>query len=128
MACKILSKCPICSSRLKATRLECDGCNTVVENQFELSRFDYLNSEQLNFVEVFLKARGNIKDMEKELGIAYQAVTAKLDEVIEALGYTFLKQKPATDKKDVLDMLDKGEITADEALIMLTTFQKKEGK
>mgnify|MGYP001587020836 CR=1 FL=1 len=128
MAYKILSKCPVCSSKLKATRLKCDGCNTVVENQFELSRFDYLNSEQLNFVEVFLKARGNIKDMEEELGIAYQAVTAKLDDVIEALGYTVLNQKPATDKKDVLDMLDKGEITADEALIMLTTFQKKEGK
>lgn len=128
MAYKILSKCPVCSSRLKVTRLKCDGCNTVVENQFELSRFDYLNSEQLNFVEVFLKARGNIKDVEEELGIEYQVVTAKLDEVIEALGYKVLKQKPATDKKDVLDMLEKGEITVDEALIMLTTFQKKEGK
>lgn len=119
MAYKILSKCPVCSSRLKVTRLKCDGCNTVVENQFELSKFDYLNSEQLSFIEVFLKSRGNIKDVEKELGISYPTVRAKLDEVITALGYTVLKQKPSTDKKEVIDMLEKGEITADEALKML---------
>jgi hypothetical protein len=120
VAYKILSKCPVCSSRLKATRLKCDGCSTVVENQFELSKFDYLNSEQLSFIEVFLKSRGNIKDVEKELGISYPTVRAKLDEVIVALGYTVAKQKPSTDKKEVIDMLEKGEITADEALKMLS--------
>jgi hypothetical protein len=119
MTYKILCKCPVCSSRLKVTRLKCDECNTVIENQFELSKFDYLNSEQLSFIEIFLKSRGNIKDVEKELGISYPTVRAKLDEVIIAMGYTVLKQKPSTDKKDVVDMLEKGEITADEALIML---------
>ncbi|MCB2290227.1 DUF2089 domain-containing protein [Clostridium sp. CS001] len=120
MAYKVLSKCPVCSSRLKATRLKCDSCNTVVENEFELSKFDYLNSEQLSFIEVFLKSRGNIKDVEKELGISYPTVRAKLDEVIISLGYTVAKQKPSTDKKEVVDMLEKGEITADEALRMLS--------
>ena len=119
MVYKILSKCPVCSSKLKVTRLKCDGCSTVVENKFELSKFDYLNSEQLSFIEVFLKSRGNIKDVEKELGVSYPTVRAKLDEVITALGYTVAKQKPSTDKKEVIDMLEKGEITADEALRML---------
>ena len=119
MTYKILCKCPVCSSKLKVTRLKCDECGTVVENEFELSKFDYLNSEQLYFIEVFLKSRGNIKDVEKELGISYPTVRAKLDEVITSLGYTVAKQKPSIDKKDVIDMLEKGEITADEALIML---------
>ena len=119
MAYKVLSKCPVCSSKLKVTRLKCDGCSTVVENKFELSKFDYLSSEQLSFIEVFLKSRGNIKDVEKELGISYPTVRAKLDEVITTLGYTVAKQKPSTDKKEVIDMLEKGEITADEALKML---------
>lgn len=119
MAYKILCKCPVCSSKLKVTKLKCDECGTVVENAFELSKFDYLNSEQLYFIEVFLKSRGNIKDVEKELGISYPTVRAKLDEVITSLGYAVLKQKPSVDKKDVVDMLEKGEITADEALIML---------
>ena len=119
MAYKVLSTCPVCSSKLKVTRLKCDGCSTVVENKFELSKFDYLSSEQLSFIEVFLKSRGNIKDVEKELGISYPTVRAKLDEVITTLGYTVAKQKPSTDKKEVIDMLEKGEITADEALKML---------
>ncbi|MCB2298148.1 DUF2089 domain-containing protein [Clostridium tagluense] len=119
MTYKILCKCPVCSSKLKVTRLKCDECGTIVENYFELSKFDYLNSEQLYFIEVFLKSRGNIKDVEKELGISYPTVRAKLDEVITSLGYTVTKQKPSVDKKDVIDMLEKGEITADEALIML---------
>lgn len=119
MTYKILCKCPVCSSKLKVTKLKCDECGTVVENEFELSKFDYLNREQLYFIEVFLKSRGNIKDVEKELGISYPTVRAKLDEVIIALGYTVSKQKPSVDKKDVVDMLEKGEITADEALIML---------
>jgi hypothetical protein len=119
MTYKILCKCPVCKSKLKVTRLKCDECGTVVENQFELSKFDYLNSEQLYFIEVFLKSRGNIKDVEKELGISYPTVRAKLDEVITSLGYPVIKQKPSVDKKDVIDMLEKGEITADEALIML---------
>ena len=120
MAYKVLSKCPVCSSKLKVIRLKCDECSTVVENKFELSKFDYLSSEQLSFIEVFLKSRGNIKDVEKELGISYPTVRAKLDEVITALGYTVARQKPSTDKKEVIDMLEKGEITADEALGMLS--------
>ena len=119
MTYKILCKCPVCSSRLKVTSLKCDQCKTVIQNQFELSKFDYLNIEQLCFIEVFLKSRGNIKDVEKELGISYPTVRAKLDEVITTLGYTIAKQKTAVDKKEVIDMLEKGEITADEALNML---------
>lgn len=130
MTYKILCKCPVCSSRLKATRLKCDGCGTVIENQFELSNFNYLSSEQLSFVEVFLKSIGNIKDVEKELDISYPTVRAKLDEVITVLGHTALKredstsakQEHPTSRKDVIDMLEKGEITSDEALIMLATF------
>jgi len=119
MSYKIMCKCPVCSSRLKVTSLKCDECNTVIENHFELSKFDYLSEQQLYFIEIFLKSRGNIKDVEKELGISYPTVRAKLDEVITTLGYTVAKQKPSADKKEVIDMLENGEITADEALNML---------
>lgn len=83
-----------------------------------MSKFEYLTSEQLNFIEVFLKNRGNIKDVEKELGISYPTVRAKLDEVIGALGYN-VTPAPSVDKKKVVDMLDKGEISADEAIKIL---------
>lgn len=115
---KVLSKCPVCDGRLKVSKLKCDKCNTVIENSFQLSKFEYLNTEQLGFVETFLKCRGNIKDVEKELGISYPTVRAKLDDVITALGYSVAK-KPAVNSTDVLDLLEKGEITPDQAVNML---------
>jgi len=74
MAYKILSRCPVCNSKLKVVKLKCDNCGTVIENEFELSKFAYLSAEELNFIEVFLKCRGSIKDVEKELGISYPTV------------------------------------------------------
>jgi hypothetical protein len=115
---KVLSKCPVCNDKLKITKLRCKRCNTVIENEFEFSKFDALSNEHLGFVETFLRCRGNIKDVEKELGISYPTVRAKLDEVILALG---LKSEEAKtkDNTEVLDMLEKGEITADEAMKLL---------
>jgi len=118
MSYKLISKCPICSANLRVVKLKCKRCSTVIENEFELSKFEYLGEDHLNFMEVFLKCRGNIKDVEKELGISYPTVRAKLDEVISALGYTLVK-KPTADNKEILDLLEKGEISADQALKMM---------
>lgn len=119
MGYRVLNRCPVCSSKLKVTRLKCSNCGTVIENDFELSNLSYLNGEQLKFIEIFIKCRGNIKEVEKELGISYPTVRAKLDEVIAALGYTVTKSKDLPDSKDIIDMLEKGEITADQAINML---------
>lgn len=115
MGYKVLSKCPVCNSNLKVIKLKCNRCGTIIENEFELSKFAYLSNEQLEFAEVFLKCRGNIKDVEKEMGISYPTVRAKLDDVILALGYSISK-KPKATNKEVLDMLEKGEISPEEAL------------
>lgn len=119
MSFKIISKCPVCNSKLFATRLKCKKCETIIENDFELSKFSYLSAEQLNFIEVFIKCRGNIKDVEKELRISYPTVRSKLDDVISALGYIPSKTKDETNKLDILTKLDNGEITADDAINLL---------
>lgn len=118
MSYKVISKCPVCSSKLKIAKLKCNKCGTVIENDFEFSKFEYLGADQLNFMEIFLKCRGNIKDVEKELGISYPTVRAKLDEVVSSLGYTVVK-KPTLSSKEILDMLEKGEITPDQAVNMM---------
>jgi hypothetical protein len=118
MPYRIITQCPVCSAKLRAVKLKCSKCSTVIENDFEFSKFEYLSSEQLNFMEVFLKCRGNIKDVEKELGISYPTVRAKLDDVVTALGYTVVK-KPTVASKDILDMLEKGEITPEQAINMM---------
>lgn len=118
MAYKIITKCPVCNSNLMVERLKCLKCGTVIENQFELSKLSYLNKEQLKFIEVFLECRGNIKDVEKELGISYPTVRAKLDEVIMALGFS-IEKKPLVNSTDIIDRLEKGEISAEEAINLL---------
>ncbi|HEY8892184.1 MAG TPA: DUF2089 domain-containing protein [Clostridium sp.] len=118
MGYRVISKCPICSAKLKVIKLRCNKCGTVLENDFEFSKFEYLAEEHLNFMEVFLKCRGNIKDVEKELGISYPTVRAKLDEVVSALGYTEVKNTTVSNN-EILDMLEKGEISAQQAVNMM---------
>jgi len=118
MSYKVISKCPICNSKLKIIKLKCNKCGTVIENDFEFSKFEFLGEEHLSFMEVFLKCRGNIKDVEKELGISYPTVRAKLDEVVAALGYTEVK-KPSIGNKEIIDMLEKGEISPEQAINMM---------
>ena len=118
MAYPLISECPVCGKQLKITKLQCTHCHTVIENEFELSNFASLSREQLNFIEIFLKCRGNIKEVEKELGISYPTVRGKLDDIISSLGYSTIK-KVEIDRKKVILMLEKGEITAEEAISIL---------
>ncbi len=116
---QVLGTCPVCNENLKVVRLECRNCKTAIEGSFELDKFNYLTKEQKYFVEIFIKNRGNIKEIEKDLGISYPTVRRNLDEVIEALGYNVRVEETVVDKKKVLDRLSKGEISSDEALKIL---------
>ncbi|MCD4826593.1 MAG: DUF2089 domain-containing protein [Acholeplasmataceae bacterium] len=92
----VISVCPVCKHDLKVTKLACDHCDTVIEGSFTLSKFNYLETEKLYFIEVFVKNRGNIKAIEKELNISYPTVKKMLDDVIVGLGYT-----PDNDQEDL---------------------------
>lgn len=116
---KVLSQCPVCSHQLTVQRLKCQSCQTVIENDFKLSKFEYLSSEQLYFIETFIRCRGSIKEVEKDLGISYPTVRAKLDEVIASLGFSPKETKQSKPTHDLLDALEKGEISADEAIKQL---------
>jgi hypothetical protein len=111
--------CPVCGEPLLVTRLSCNHCQSRLEGEFESCKFCRLPAEQREFIEVFIKCRGNIKDVEKELGISYPTVRNRLDGAIEALGYQ-VEQNTATVEKDeyrqeVLRALENGEITAADA-------------
>lgn len=121
-------RCPVCAGEMVVTRLRCTGCDTAMEGTFEASRFSQLSREQLEFVETFLKSRGNIKEVERELGISYPTVRGRLDAVLESLGY---RVEPAAaeessrakqaKRKEILDALNRGEISSEDALKQLKT-------
>lgn len=117
------SRCPVCSEEMIVTRLRCPHCDTAVEGSFSLHKFARLSKEQLEFVEIFLKVRGNIKEVERELGISYPTVRGRLDAVLEALGYRVdpavaeeTSQARQAKRKEILDALNRGEISSEEAL------------
>ena len=82
----VISTCPVCSGELAIARLHCRSCGTSLEGEFGVGRFGRLSAEQLALLESFLRARGNLKEMERELGISYPTVRGRLDALVRALG------------------------------------------
>lgn len=115
---EVLGECPVCSHSLEVSKLHCNHCNTSIEGSFDLCKFCRLPSDYKDFIEIFVKNRGNIKEIEKELGVSYPTVRGKLENVIAALGHSS-GPSASTDKKEVLEKLAKGEITAEEAVKLL---------
>jgi len=106
--------CPVCSGEMIITELKCPQCDITVQGQFETCEFSVLTREQLQLVRIFLKSRGNIKEVERELGISYPTVRGRLDEIVRKLGF---KPEPAVDpsiREELLARLEAGEIDADE--------------
>lgn len=124
MGRRALGKCPVCGEALDVARLSCPRCETSIEGRFETCKFCQLTNEQKDFVEIFIRSRGNIKEVERELGISYPTVRGRLDAVIQALGYPVERDREdesqtATKRKNVLDSLARGEIPAEEAIKLL---------
>lgn len=116
------SCCPVCSHEMTISSLSCTHCQTRLDGSFASCKFCRLPVEQQEFVEVFIKCRGSIKDVEKELGISYPTVRNRLDEVIQALGYRVEKTDYGEEKnrkQEIFTALENGEITTQEAAKLL---------
>ena len=84
---EVTGRCPMCEAELVVTHLRCQQCGTGLDGVFQLTKFDRLSRGQLRFIETFIKNRGVIRDVEREMNISYPTVRSRLDEVIAALGY-----------------------------------------
>src|SRR3989442_10463603 len=87
MAHDVISTCPVCAGELAVTRLRCGSCGTTLEGEFSVGRFGRLTREQLALLESFLRSRGNLRDMERELGISYPTVRSRVEALVRALGF-----------------------------------------
>jgi hypothetical protein len=116
----LIGRCPVCSEHLRVTRLECEACGTRVEGAFSLGRFQSLAPDQLQFLETFVRVRGNIKDVERELGMSYPTARSRLDALIRALGFEVPSEDHhAERRKEILRELSEGKIEADDAVRLL---------
>ena len=96
----VIATCPVCSGELTIARLHCRSCGTALEGEFGVGRFGRLDREQLSLLESFLRSRGNLKEMERELGISYPTVRGRVDALVRALG---LADGDATDADDAFE-------------------------
>lgn len=115
----VLGTCPVCSSKLEVTELHCSDCETTLKGHFKLDKFSYLSKEEKFFIEIFVKNRGNIKEIEKDLGISYPTVKKNLENVIQALGYGEYENPESLTKKEILERLSVGKITSEDAMKLL---------
>ena len=114
-----IGKCPICESQLRVTELTCPACSTRIVSDLTTCPFCNLPSEALAFLWAFLKARGNIKEVEKDLGISYPTVRKRLDELLISLGLDSGAEASSSHRLEVFERLRKGEISVDEAVAAL---------
>jgi len=128
---KFLGQCPVCGGPLSVTGLTCEQCGTKIVGKFHLGEFYKLSADQLGFVKTFLKCRGNIKEIERELGISYPTVKNRLNQVVEVLGLVPIPDIPTKEERlEVLKRLEDREISFPQALDLLTQERrpKKGGK
>ena len=117
---EVIGTCPVCQNSLLATRLSCNVCHTEITGEFELSRFSYLNKEELNFIETFIRVYGNIKEMEKELDVSYPTVKKMLEQVVTKMGFeTRDSKEPNPNTEDILNKIKNKEISVNDALTLL---------
>jgi hypothetical protein len=133
LAHDVISTCPVCSNELAVTRLHCESCGTTLEGDFSVGRFGKLNRDQTVLLESFLRSRGNLRDMERELGISYPTVRSRVEALVRALGFgprsddepEPAEPEKATDRASarqaILERLAAHDISADEAAAAIRT-------
>jgi hypothetical protein len=138
----VISTCPVCAGELAVTRLHCRSCGTTLEGEFSVGRFGRLTREQLTLLESFLRSRGNLRDMERELGISYPTVRGRVEALVRALGFgpregseeaeddatnaAAANADIAASRQAILERLSKGEIGAEEAATAIRSLGRTE--
>ncbi|MBI3722151.1 MAG: DUF2089 domain-containing protein [Fimbriimonas ginsengisoli] len=116
----ILHKDQVSGGELYISELKNEDSGVTIRGRFAIPRYARLDPEQTRFLETFLRCRGMLSSMERELGISYPTVRSRLDSMLDALEIVPVRdeqrrEKLAEKKKKVLEQLEKGEISAAEA-------------
>jgi hypothetical protein len=125
----MLSQCPVCAGTLHISELSCGECSTKIAGSFESSRLSRLNREHEEFLVLFLRSRGNLSAVADTLEVSFPTASRRLDAALIALGFmegpvtngksAHLPPEPdpfrEQEREHILEMLDRGELTAEEA-------------
>lgn len=119
---QMLTTCPVCHDQLSITRLHCRNCDTSIEGYFNIGRMGRLSTEQLEFVETFLRCEGKLSRMEPELELSYPTLRARLTDVIRTMGFQVGPDTGGLDEEErhqILEDLATGNLSSEEAMRLL---------
>src|SRR5215469_3165114 len=85
-----------------------------IEGAFTLPELARLTLEDQVFIIAFLRSHGSIKEMEQVFGVSYPTIKARLNRIAGQL--EFVDTNPSPSRAEVLERLNKGELSADEAI------------
>ncbi len=137
---KLPRHCPACNASLIVTRLTCPNCGTEVTGSYPPDLFSRLAPNDFDFVVLFVKSRGNVKEMERELGISYWTIRSRLNEIVVQLGLespappasaagaataTPAAETAAARRQQILEQLNAGLLTVGEAAARLEELKSK---
>src|SRR5208283_3159017 len=88
--------------------------NIVIDGSFDLPQLARLSQEDQVFVAAFVRSHGSIKEMEQTFGVSYPTIKSRLNRIAKSL--EFVEIDPAPSRVEVLERLNRGEITAEQAI------------
>jgi len=98
------------------TGVRLKGSDIAIQGEFELPPLAGLRYEDQVFVGEFVRCHGSIKHMEKAFGVSYPTIKNRLNRIAGQLQLVQIDVEPVAEPNvDVLDLLERGEITAEEA-------------
>jgi hypothetical protein len=105
----------VCASQLALTRLSCGSCHTELSGHFQACEFCALTVEDRDLLRIFLSSRGNMKELERHLGVSYPTARSRFDAVLSRLGIE--APAPANPARvDLMEKVARGELSVDDAL------------
>lgn len=117
---EMAARCPVCGGTLEVIEARCAGCEVGIHGRFRLLEFNRLSPAHLELLRLFIRTRGNLKEIGRIQGVSYPTARARFEELFNALGY---EEHGARDTDAVLDALEAGDIDGAEAARQLTALR-----
>lgn len=126
MSLPMPTRCPVTGEPLEVTRLECPESGVTIEGRFVPNEFTRLSAENLELLRLFLRVRGNLKDVERILGVSYPTVRGRFDALLRELGFEGPPEAQGvrSERADILGLLERGEVDAQEAAKRLRALKR----
>lgn len=102
---------------LVVERVRLADTGVAIEGSFALPQLAQLTQQDQVFVAAFVRSHGSIKEMERLFGVSYPTIKSRLERVSKAL--SFVDTAHVVSRADVLERLQRSEITPEEAISML---------